>query len=148
MPDTRITLSDEQKTRFAQGHSDIYPVSSWEFVLPGLGALRSSAADMLLFASANLGLNPSKLDAAMLHLQGGRHETGTPGIQTSLGWHTYNRYGKEIIWHNGETGGYHSFLGILPDENTAVVVLVNANYGIDGIGLHILDPQVPLPTLD
>jgi CubicO group peptidase (beta-lactamase class C family) len=148
MPDTRITLSDEQKTRFAQGHTDVYPVPAWDFLLPGLGALRSSASDMLRFASANLGLFPSDLEAAMQRLQEGRHETGTPGIQTSLGWHTYSRYDKEIIWHDGQTGGYHSFLGILADEKTGVVVLVNSNYDIDAIGLHLLDPLVPLPALD
>jgi hypothetical protein len=65
-------------------------------------------------------------------------------IEVCLGIHTYHRYGKEIFWHNGQTGGYHSFAGFVLEEGTAVIVLVNSNYDIDSLGLHLLDPKVPM----
>lgn len=32
---------------------------------------------------------------------------------------------RAMIWHNGQTGGYSSFLGLFPDKGRAVVVLAN-----------------------
>src|SRR5262249_11326259 len=51
----------------------------------------------------------------------------------------------EIIWHNGGTGGYRSFVGFRPRTKVGVVVLSNTftGAGIDDIGLHILDAKLP-----
>jgi CubicO group peptidase (beta-lactamase class C family) len=50
------------------------------------------------------------------------------------------------VWHNGGTGGYRSFIGFDPRSRVGVVVLSNAGTtaGVDDIGRHLLDPQVPL----
>jgi CubicO group peptidase (beta-lactamase class C family) len=148
MPDTRIALSEDQKARFAQAHTDVYPTSAWDFALPGAGALRSTTADMLRFLAANLAPDQSQLGDAMRLIRQECYETDTYFIQVCLGIHTYFRYGKQIYQHDGQTGGYHSFAGFLPEEGTAVIVLVNSNYDIDALGLHLLDPRVPLPGLE
>lgn len=147
MPDTRITLSEEQAARLAQGHSDVYPVSAWDFLLPGAGALRSTTTDMLRFLDANLQPGDDTLDAAMQRIRSECFDTGTYFIQVCLGIHTYTRFSKTIYWHNGQTGGYHSFAGFVPEDGTAVVVLVNSNYNIDELALHLLDPEAPLPAV-
>jgi hypothetical protein len=49
----------------------------------------------------------------------------------------------EIVWHNGGTAGYRTFLGLDKARQRAVVVLATAN-GADDIGRHILDPTLPL----
>ncbi|WP_103030155.1 serine hydrolase domain-containing protein, partial [Salinibacter altiplanensis] len=51
LSDTRAALSKEQRRRFAQGHNRAgAPTSPWHFeALAGAGALRSSAADMLVY---------------------------------------------------------------------------------------------------
>src|SRR5262245_43489768 len=63
MPDTSITLSASMKQRMATGHSlALAPVANWDLpVLPGAGALRSSANDMLTFLSAFFGYKESPL---------------------------------------------------------------------------------------
>src|SRR2546429_9694465 len=77
-----------------------------------------------------------------------RRPTGQPGLEVALGWHIFTTGGKEIIWHNGGTGGYRSFMGLDPKARVGVVVLSNAETaaGVDDIGRHLLDPSVPLLT--
>ena len=65
--DTRITMTNEQKTRLAIGNSPRgKPVKNWDFsVLEGAGALRASANDLLEFLSANLQISSSPLKQAI-----------------------------------------------------------------------------------
>ena len=59
-----------------------------------------------------------------------------------LGW-----FGKKnVVWHNGGTLGYVSFLGFDPKTRSGVVVLANAKggAGVDDIGMHLLNPKKPL----
>jgi hypothetical protein len=148
MASTRITLTPEMKARFAVGHNDkLAPVPNWDLAsLAGAGALRSSANDLLTFLAANLGYTKSSLAPAMAAMLKVRRPTGTPGLEIALGWHIFTRDGKEIIWHNGGTYGYRSFIGYDPKTRVGVAVLSNAftNAGIDDIGLHLLDAQRPL----
>jgi CubicO group peptidase (beta-lactamase class C family) len=79
-----------------------------------------------------------------------RRPTGSPDLEIALGWHIYSRYGTEIVWHNGATYGFASFIGFNPAAGTAVVVLSNAftlaagNTGVDDIGMHLLNARLPL----
>jgi serine-type D-Ala-D-Ala carboxypeptidase/endopeptidase len=54
--------------------------------------------------------------------------------------------GHSIVWHNGGTGGYRSFLGYDAEARVGVVVLSNTFTvsGVDDIGMHLLDPHFPL----
>jgi CubicO group peptidase (beta-lactamase class C family) len=50
-----------------------------------------------------------------------------------------------IVWHNGGTGGYRSFIGFVPSRKAAVVTMTNsAGAGAHDIGMHLLDPALPL----
>jgi CubicO group peptidase (beta-lactamase class C family) len=71
---------------------------------------------------------------------------GSTQLQTGLGWLTLTRNGKEIVWHNGGTGGYRSFVGFDRQGGVGVVVLSNSftMEGTDDIGLHLLDAGAPL----
>jgi serine-type D-Ala-D-Ala carboxypeptidase/endopeptidase len=148
MSNTRITLSAEQKTHFATGHNDkMEPVSYWDLpTLAGAGALRSTANDMLTFLAANLGYIKTPLAPAMAAMLKTRRPTGIPGLEIALAWHIFERDGREIVWHNGGTGGFRSFIGFDPASRVGVVVLSNAFTvaGVDDIGEHLLDPLVPL----
>jgi D-alanyl-D-alanine-carboxypeptidase/D-alanyl-D-alanine-endopeptidase len=146
MNDTRITLSAEQKSRLATGHNiNFQPVPNWDIAsLAGAGALRSTVNDMLKFLAANMGLVKTDL----LPVLQKSHQIPKPAeskqTDVALGWHINKRYGTEIIWHNGGTGGYRTFIGFAPAKRAAVVVLSNANSGQDDIGLHILESQYAL----
>lgn len=66
--------------------------------------------------------------------------------EIALGWLVTKPSGDEIVWHNGGTGGYRSFLGFDKKTGAGVVVLSNTftAAGVDDIGMHLLDAHVPL----
>jgi hypothetical protein len=151
MRSTRIALTPEMKARLAVGHNDqLKAVPNWDFqALAGCGALRSSANDLLAFLAANLGYTKSPLAPAMAAMLKVRRPAGAPGLEIALGWHIFTAKGNEIVWHNGGTYGYRSFVGYEPKTSAGVVVLSNTftAAGIDDIGLHLLDAQRPLIKL-
>jgi CubicO group peptidase (beta-lactamase class C family) len=149
MSSTGITLTPEMKARLAVGHNDkLEATPNWDVpTLAGAGALRSSANDMLTFLAANLGYVKSPLAPAMASMLAVRRPTGAPGIgEIGLGWLVTKPSDNEIVWHNGGTGGYRSFVGFETKAGVGVVVLSNTftAAGIDDIGMHLLDSHVPL----
>ncbi len=147
MPDTGITLSSSMNQRMATGHNaTLAPVANSDLPTPlaGAGALRSSANDMLTFLEAFLGYKESFLARAMKAMLEVRRPAGQAAI--GLGWIIMSAHGREIVGHNGATGGFRSFVGYARQERIGVVVLSNASAttGIDDIGFHLLNPKAPL----
>jgi D-alanyl-D-alanine-carboxypeptidase/D-alanyl-D-alanine-endopeptidase len=149
---TSITLSPELRARLTPGHSAaLVPVSAWDFPaqgggLAGAGGLRSTANDMLAFLAANLGQMRTPLAPAIAALLAARRPTGQPVLDIGLGWHVVTQKDREIVWHNGGTGGYRSFVGYDAKARRGVVVLSNTmtSMGVDDIGVHLLNPSVPI----
>jgi CubicO group peptidase (beta-lactamase class C family) len=137
MNSTRIKLTPELKSRLARGHDkDGDTVANWDIpTLAGAGALRSTVNDMLKYIAANAGLTNSPLSAAMAATQQPRHSAGA-GRQIGLIWQIQMSSGT--IWHNGGTGGYHSYIGFKKEPARAVVVLANTANDIDDIGQYLL----------
>jgi CubicO group peptidase (beta-lactamase class C family) len=152
MTSTTITLSPSAKTNMAIGHNAaLEPVANWELsTLAGAGALRSNANDMLKFIRAVLGQAPSPLAPAMAAMMKERRSAGAPTMEIGLGWMVLKALGPDLIWHNGGTGGYRSFLGYNPATGVGVVVLSNTSTpaGVDDIGFHLLDGRSPLIPAD
>jgi CubicO group peptidase (beta-lactamase class C family) len=103
-------------------------------------ALRSTAEDMLRFVGAALGLMQSDLTEPFDLLEEGRFTTGMPNIQNSLGRHTYEAHEVELLWHDGGTGGFSSFIGFCEATKTGVVVLANSTFEVASVGFQVLDP--------
>ena len=84
--------------------------------------------------------------AAMAAMLTVRRATAAPGLEIGLGWHIVTRDGHEIVWHNGGTGGFRSFIAFEAKTGTGVVVLSNAETpaGVDDIGEHLLNAKAPL----
>ena len=150
MTDTTITLSPAQRERLARGHDgNLKPVSNWDIpTLAGAGALRSTVNDMLKFVAANLGSVDSKLSAALQETHKAREDFGSPEARIGLGWIVITEHDRTIHWHNGGTGGYHSFVGLGKEHRRGVVVLSNASPSIDDIGLHLLEPKFELADVE
>jgi len=149
MKSTGITLTPEMKARLAAGHnSELKAVPNWDFdALAGCGALRSDANDLLTFLAANLGYIKSPLASAMASMRAVRRATGSASLgEIGLGWLMVKPSSYEIVWHNGGTGGYRSFIGFVPSTRVGVVVLSNTftATGVDDIGMHLLDSHAPL----
>jgi CubicO group peptidase (beta-lactamase class C family) len=138
MTNTCFTLTPERKAHLAPGHSTSgKPVANWDFsCLAGCGAIRSTANDMLKFLAASMGVEHSPVSEQLASMQAPRRDAGL-GQKVGLGWHI-NTDG--IVWHNGGTGGYRSYLGFNRQARRGVVVLGNSAADVDGLGLFILGP--------
>ena len=150
MTSTMVTLSDAARARLAQGSTDAGPAAGWSFdALAGAGALRSTAEDMTTFLAAAMGLRRTPLDSAFRLAADARFDAGPSGVmRIGLGWHVRQAAGgMQIVWHNGGTGGHHSWAGYDPARRVGVVVLTNSPETIDDIGLHLLDPTRPLAVV-
>jgi D-alanyl-D-alanine-carboxypeptidase/D-alanyl-D-alanine-endopeptidase len=144
MKETGITLSPRMKDNLAVGHSMGMPVHNWDLnCMQGAGGIRSSAHDMLLYLSANLGLTKSQLSKAMELTHIPRHDKA--GDRVGLGWFISKGSQGDVFAHNGGTGGYLTFAGFVKETGRGVVVLTNSgSSSVDDIGMHLLDPQSPI----
>lgn len=118
------------------------PAKNWDLdAFAGAGAIRSSANDMLRYLKANMNPDSSPLGRAMALAQ-------TPcarvdeASQIGLAWMTTGKQG--IVWHNGMTGGYASFVGFTADRKHGVVILTNVAQSVDDLGFATLVPEAPL----
>ncbi|HEY2357025.1 MAG TPA: serine hydrolase [Phenylobacterium sp.] len=143
MDDTVVTLPPRLKARLAKGHdAALQPAANWDLpTLVGAGGLRSDAKDILTFLGAELGYVDTPVKSAMKAQLGPRRPAGSPVMTVALGWHILSPPGKDpIVWHNGGTGGYRTFMGFDAKTGVGVVVLTNAATatGGDDIGFHLL----------
>ena len=126
MESTTIVLDDSERARLAIPHTADGAASiNWDLpALPGAGAIRSTAADMLHFAAANLAPPTNELGRAIeLAWQVHQQPTAAGGHAIGLGWHV--ALDGQTRWHNGQTGGYHAMLLVNRAMDAAVVVLAN-----------------------
>jgi CubicO group peptidase (beta-lactamase class C family) len=69
------------------------------------------------------------------------------GGRVMLAWqHKRRANGTLLLWHNGMTGGYASWCGIVREEQIAVVVLSNSASNVDALGEQILAGVSDLAT--
>ena len=104
------------------------PVSAWDFrALAGAGAVRGSLADALKFLQASMTACEAETPLAVANCQA-QQATGVstgPNAPQGLGWIRYRSDAGEIVWHNGGTGGFASFLGFNTDKGVGIVLLAN-----------------------
>jgi CubicO group peptidase (beta-lactamase class C family) len=146
MRQTAITLTPALRAKLAPGHNgEGRAVSNWDLpTLAGAGALRSTASDMLTFLAANVDSTETPLSRTLRQTHGERHATNNPALKVGLGWHILARPAGNIVWHNGGTGGYRTFIGFDPVRRVGVVALSNLDASVDDIGYHLLDATLPL----
>ncbi len=147
MTRTAITLTPWMKEHLALGHDESGAVvSNWDLpTFAGAGAIRSTTVDMLKFAAANLHPERGKLQEAMAFAHQERASAGGPNVRIGLNWIVQHAGTDTIVWHNGGTGGYRTFIGLEPSRKMAVVIMTNTTgAGADDIGMHLLNPALPL----
>jgi CubicO group peptidase (beta-lactamase class C family) len=138
MRDTSIELSDNMREHFAPGYDvDQHPRSSWEFLsMAPAGGIRSNMNDMLVFARAALHPPEGPVGKALTRSMTTLYRS-PQDVDLAFGWHVAS--GGATFWHNGQTGGYHSFIAIIPGADAAVVVLSNTTTGfIDVLGDNLV----------
>jgi serine-type D-Ala-D-Ala carboxypeptidase/endopeptidase len=126
MNDTYFTVPSAASARTAQGHdADDAPQHAWDFdALAPAGALRSTARDMARFLEAALPDARTPLSGALSFAAAPRAEAAN-GRRIGLFFQTR---ADGSIWHNGETGGFASYLAVDPARSCGVVLLLSTAF--------------------
>ena len=150
MSNTVVTLEAAQAARFAQGYRAMMrlgPVvlglrsAPWfeKSSLGGAGALRSTAADMEKYLQANFSPEGQPIEQA---LRESHRELFKVDEREAYGMNWIITQGQTlkqpVVWHNGGTGGFSSFLGIAKRSRVGVVVLSNSGEPVDDLASDIL----------
>jgi CubicO group peptidase (beta-lactamase class C family) len=145
MNSTTASLDSDLRARLAVGH-DVAGniVSYWDIpAIPAMGALHSSANDMLEFLTANIDGSSRPFGRVFARMHAPRvvmdEET-----RVGLAWQTGHATNRTIVWHGGGTGGFRSLIAFDPSTQRGVVVLSNWAGGADDIGFHLLDASLPI----
>lgn len=153
MNNTFVNFSKENRKNSAQGYSNIKKIlgfkaniksQNWNFdALSGAGALKSSVNDMLKFLEMNIEPDDTTLGEALKLTHINRVKVDEQ-MSVGLGWHILNMDNDKIIWHNGETGGFHSFIGFSKDYKIGVVILSNTANSFDTEAFGFLRKAIKL----
>ncbi|KAJ3109731.1 hypothetical protein HDU96_007144 [Phlyctochytrium bullatum] len=154
------------QSNFAQGFAAVfeggYPlalnVSDSILNVAPAGSISSSVKDMAkwldLFLKKgslpcnNVSLTPENFNRIVSPHMNLEVPPGSPVdlVSYGLGLSIYLYNGKKVVWHNGGTLGQTSYMGTVPEDNLAVVVLTNTQDGFaDFLGRHILN-KILFPT--
>lgn len=114
-------------------------VSNWDWdVLLGCGGILSTSEDLDKFAKAQF--NPKNKELALTPKP---TFTISDNMKIGLGWHILkSNNGKDLIWHNGGTGGYSSSMTVNVEEKNAVIILSNVsdiNNTIDDLCFELMN---------
>lgn len=145
MKNTNTSLTGDD---VACGYHLKQPVEHWDFaVFAGAGALRSNIQEMTRFLAANMGLSNSALTNLLKQCHQKQFEISQDD-SIGLGWVITHSNDTEIIWHNGGTGGFKSYLGFNPKTSRGVVILSNStDEWQEELGSVLLDPNFKRPLV-
>lgn len=129
---------DLSNTKISDGSSNLENCWNWaenDAYMPA-GALTSDITDMLKYAELQMNGTPEYLSVAHEALA---EVNATPAKSAKMnihidsvgaGWMIDSE--NNVIWHNGGTSNYNSYLGFDPDKKVSVVILANLspNYRI------------------
>jgi serine-type D-Ala-D-Ala carboxypeptidase/endopeptidase len=129
--DTVLELNQNQLARRAQGygargnpaplHANTFPA------MAPAGGLYSTMDDMLDYLAYNMGDRQTPLNELLPIMHQPRHAGPRPQTQIGLAWEIRQLpNGEIIVWKNGATPGFHSYIGFNPATKTGLVVLSNS----------------------
>ena len=154
LADTYLAVPSAASARRATGtNTDLAPVPAWTFdALAGAGALISSARDQLALIDAELDAasgSKQPLRPAMRFTQEEELEMPEAGAPNEgLGWQI-DAAGR--FWHNGGTGGFHSFVGFDVKSRRGVVLLASTSTSVidhfSDVIYKVLDGNAPKPPV-
>lgn len=144
MADSGVAFTPAMRAHLASGHDGLgKKTGNWDFdALAGCGAIRSNAEDMVRYLRANMGLDKAPLDAVLSDAQTPRRDVHNGRI--GLAWMTRKTANGDIVWHNGMTGGYASFIGFDAKKTRGVIVLTNIMQSVDDLGFAALIDDAPI----
>ncbi len=117
---TSSSTTGESSKNAASGFSRGATMPAWNLdAFAGAGAIHSNAVDMVSFIKHNIEGGDSTIHQSLENL---RQAQSMPG--QGLAWQVdKTEKGNPVYWHNGQTGGFASFLAVVPEESRGWAVL-------------------------
>ena len=147
MTNTTIHLSQEQEALYTPGYRSylrfdrfVLGMKSKPWLMGegivGAGGIRSSGADMLRFLEACIS---EELDFIPLS-KNPIFQSDEEELEMGMGWIIDHNSLEDqtVIWHNGQTGGFNSYIAFFADKPGGVFVMANATVNIQHLGEEIL----------
>lgn len=127
MQSTRLKLDDSMAERLIPGHgAEGNVVKNWNFeCLAPCGGLKSTVRDLLKFVAANAELTPTPLQPTFARAQQSHYKVND-NLDMGLNW-LLRKQG--VVFHNGMTAGYNSFVVFSKPQKLGVVVLADTAIG-------------------
>ncbi|WP_162406372.1 serine hydrolase domain-containing protein [Pseudoxanthomonas jiangsuensis] len=133
--------------RAAIGHTpNRRPTPAWHFAtdLAGVGGVRATLEDMVRYVQAGLGWRGEALQPA-LRLT---HAPLSQQPPMAMNWMLARAGERQVLVHEGGTGGFSAFVAIDPQRGRGVVILSDTTWNSIGslgsLGQHLVDESFPL----
>ena len=140
LSDTREVLTNEEKSRLAQGYyydgslTSYFPDSG---TMSAAGYLRSTLNDMTRFLIDNMQAYATPLAPSLQLAQTVQSPGRNPGEGTALGWEIDDlNKPDEVIWKSGGTNGFTSHIEFMKDGSSGFVLLSNGQY-VDDLAVEL-----------
>lgn len=137
--------------RAASGHlpgGQVTPPWTFPDALAGVGGARATLDDMVRYVRAQLGDAPGNAATATVAALKRTQQPVSEQPPMAMHWMRVQVNGREALMHEGGTGGFSALVGFDPGRERGVVVLsdtaLTALGGLGSLGLHLLDPAVPI----
>ncbi len=124
MTSSSSILSQIDASKLISGlNADGTEAANWDFTdaTVGAGGIKSSVVDMEKFIRKNFE------DDEIYNLPQQSTFTVNDNLHVGLGWHISIKEHKNLLWHNGGTGGYRSCMVLSKEGKKAVLVLSNVS---------------------
>ena len=138
-----IEGTEEFRSGMVQGYLWGQAVPPWHFgIVNAAGAIKSDIRDMLIYLNTNMNAGPENGFADFYRSHQPLFHDEKTKMDVGLAWHIVY-FGEEgnrdhMVWHNGGTGGFRSFMGFVRSSRTGVVVLSNSVIDVDSVGIGIM----------
>lgn len=137
---TAVGLTDAMKLHLATGHNNHNrETENWKFddALAGCGSIDSTGNDMLRYLKANMAIGGTSTRSSFQFAQQPLRDVNKTE-RIGMAWMTRTSQPEDVIWHNGTTFGYASFMGFTADRKRGVVILTNIGGSVDDLGFAVL----------
>ena len=153
LEETAVARLDEANPRAARGHDAFaFAVPPWHLAaIAPAGGIVSTATDLARWVEAQMRPESTPLGEAIriaheprlplrVSAVGRILRSGLGGSRVGLAWITTELGERRIVWHNGGTGGFGSFVGFDPEAGRGVVALTNSTHRrrLDAVGMAVL----------
>lgn len=128
MNHTCLELTETNHNQMSKGHYINQILPSWNMseAMQGSGGLLITIQDAIQFLAANLGLIQSPVTELLKRCHQFQYKINS-SESIGLAWIITHSKNGDIIWHDGITGGYRSFIGFNRKTEKGMVILTNSN---------------------